>query len=456
MADNVTSLPGTLDRAREEATHALAARLAGQKEELARRVAKCWREEIVDYHAASDEHLLQDQLASAAANLDALVASLETGQPPPEAYFERVRKIAARRVNQGIALESFLRAEYMWATVCWETVLSLARTHVPQEREAALEIASRINRLGDRIVTTATSAYLDEVSDRGLLRHDLFDALLIGKGDAKQTVRLARILHLRLAASYVAVVVRGEGVQDPAGRDQPACGRRALDRVVEATRRHVRPSTGSLLASMHNGDLVALFPAAGPADLETVKQDCASLAQALCSEVSIGMSGWHDGRAAIPTAFVEAMDAVKIAEGAGIRGRAVGIDEVLVDAMLDSTVSAQRILTETLRPLVTYDATRHGALVQTLRAYLDARLNVTKSAATLFVHPNTVGYRLRRIKEVCGRDPDDPDDLLVLALALKEADLESAATARVAANGDDGDDEGAAVVSGADVKAPPP
>jgi DNA-binding PucR family transcriptional regulator len=34
-----------------------------------------------------------------------------------------------------------------------------------------------------------------------------------------------------------------------------------------------------------------------------------------------------------------------------------------------------------------------------------------------------VVYRLRRIKVVCGRDPHDPDDLLVLSLAMRLADL---------------------------------
>jgi DNA-binding PucR family transcriptional regulator len=96
---------------------------------------------------------------------------------------------------------------------------------------------------------------------------------------------------------------------------------------------------------------------------------------------------------------------------------------VLVDSLLESSGSAQRILKETLRPLVTYDTSRKGALIETLRAYLGTRMSIAKSAAVLFVHPNTVVYRLRRIKEVCGRDPDDPEDLLVLALALKQADL---------------------------------
>jgi DNA-binding PucR family transcriptional regulator len=171
--------------------------------------------------------------------------------------------------------------------------------------------------------------------------------------------------------------------------------------------------------------VIVLYPTAGPADLATVRQACEALAAALGEDVSIGISRWHEGRAAIATALTEAMEAVKTAASTGIRGRAVGLDEVLIDSMLDSSISARRLLKETLQPLVSYDAARKATLLETLRAFVDTRLNITKSAETLFVNPNTVVYRLRRIKEVCGRDPHDPDDLLVLSLALKLAELRS-------------------------------
>jgi sugar diacid utilization regulator len=421
----VASVSAARDGAREEATRALAERLAGQREELARRMVDCFRQEIVDYRAPSDAHMLDEEFSFAVENVDVLVTSLASGRPVREDHLERSREIAARRVHQGVALESFLHAGRLWERVCLEMVLSVARTDVPHEREAALEIAGRIAHLADQVATAATSAFLDEIADRGLLRHDLLDALLTAKGDGNHALRLARMLHLRLAASYVVVVVRGEGVPLPAAAEQPPTARRTLDRIVEETRRHVRPSAGSLLVGLRNGDLIVLFPTAGPGDVDTVRQDCEALAAALGADVSIGMSGWHDGRAAIAIAFVEAMDAVKIAASMGIRGRTVGLDEVLVDSMLDSSVSAQRILKETLRPLVHYDAARKAALIETLRAYVDARLNITKSAEALFVNPNTVVYRLRRIKEVCGRDPYDPDDLLVLSLALKLSVLRS-------------------------------
>jgi hypothetical protein len=212
-------------------------------------------------------------------------------------------------------------------------VFSLARNDVPHEREAALEITGRIADLADRVQTAATGAFLDEIADRGLLRHDLLDALLTAKGESDHALRLARMLHLRLSTKYVVVVVRGEWLALPAEPEPPLAARRTLDRIVEETRRHVRPSAGSLLVGMRNGDLIVLFPTAEPADLETVRQDCEALAAALGADVSIGISGWHEGRAAIPIAFVEALDAVKIAVSAGIRGRAVGLDEVLIDSM---------------------------------------------------------------------------------------------------------------------------
>jgi sugar diacid utilization regulator len=412
------------DAVRETAIQAIAGRLASQKEELAQLVVDASVREIVDYGTPGDRRLLADVFSAALLHVEVLVATLEGAEPVPDEYLEGLRKLAARRLHQGVPLESFLHAARLWEMVCWDAVRKITRTHFPQDQEAALEIGASILRLAARISTIVTHAYLDELTDRGLLRRDLLDALLTAKGDGGAAVRLARLLRVQLAEHYVVVVVRGEGVEVGDAREQPAAARSRLDRIVEETRRNVRPPGGSLLAGMRNGDLVVLYPASGPADLDAVRQDCVALAAALGAEVGIGMSGWHE-RSAVGIAYAEAMDAVEIAARTGIRGRAVRLDEVLVDYLLDSSPPAKRILKATLRPLVAYDEARRTALVATLRAYLDTRFNITKSAEVLFVNPNTVVYRLRRIKKLSGRDPQNPDDLLVLSLAMKLADLHS-------------------------------
>jgi sugar diacid utilization regulator len=420
MSVRVTSLRGVPDDAHEEAIRAIAARLASQKQQVAQRVVDQSRQEIVDYRAPSDGQLLEEQFTATLEHVDALVASLQTGEPVSDAYLEQAREIAARRVHQGVPLESFLHAARLWAKVCWDTVLRVARTDSPTEREAALEIAGVVVELADRLSTTATHAYLDEICDRGLLRRDLLDAMLTAKGTGNDVLRLARRLHLRLEENYIVVLVRDEGVELEEAREQPQGAGSRLDRMVEETRRNMRPAGGSLLMGMRNGDLVVLYPVSTPADLDAVREDCKELAAALGSEVSIGMSGWHEGRASVGVAYAEAKDAVSIAARLGVQGRAVGLDEVLVDYLLDSSVAAQRVLDDVLRPLVAYDASRQAALVATLRAYLDTRCNVTKAAAFLFVNPNTVVYRLRRIKELTGRDPHNADDRLVLSMALRQ------------------------------------
>jgi DNA-binding PucR family transcriptional regulator len=112
-----------------------------------------------------------------------------------------------------------------------------------------------------------------------------------------------------------------------------------------------------------------------------------------------------------------------VAAGTGIRGRAVALEDVLVDHMLSASPQARRILRDTLQPLVVYDRTHRSELVATLRAYLSAGPNLTQSARLLTVHPNTVVYRLRRIRELSGRDPQVIEGLLVLYLAVKLDEL---------------------------------
>jgi DNA-binding PucR family transcriptional regulator len=59
-----------------------------------------------------------------------------------------------------------------------------------------------------------------------------------------------------------------------------------------------------------------------------------------------------------------------------------------------------------------------GELRRTLAAYLDGGGALESCARSLFVHANTVRYRLRRVSEVTGLDPTDPRDALVLRIAL--------------------------------------
>jgi DNA-binding PucR family transcriptional regulator len=174
-----------------------------------------------------------------------------------------------------------------------------------------------------------------------------------------------------------------------------------------------------------------LYPVSEPVQVHAAKKDAGSLAGAVTSRGwSVGLSGWHAGLAGIALGYAEAREAAQLAAGMGASDRAVALDEVLIDHIARFAPHVGRILDETLEPLLHYDLAHHSALVPTVRAYVEAGFNLTRSAEVLHVHPNTVMYRLRRVKELSGRDPHDPDDLLILFLALKLAEVSPAPQSR--------------------------
>jgi DNA-binding PucR family transcriptional regulator len=101
---------------------------------------------------------------------------------------------------------------------------------------------------------------------------------------------------------------------------------------------------------------------------------------------------------------------------AGWRGapRPVLARELLPErALMGDTAAIAALHTDVMRPLGDAGPT----LTETLDAYLDCGGAIEACARKLFVHPNTVRYRLRRIADFTGRDPTLPRDAYVLRVA---------------------------------------
>jgi DNA-binding PucR family transcriptional regulator len=95
--------------------------------------------------------------------------------------------------------------------------------------------------------------------------------------------------------------------------------------------------------------------------------------------------------------------------------RPVPADDLLPERALDGDpLARERLVREVYRPLLGTGT----ALVETVSAFLEQTSSLEGTARVLFVHPNTVRYRLRRVAEVCGYAPSDPRQALTLRVAL--------------------------------------
>lgn len=117
----------------------------------------------------------------------------------------------------------------------------------------------------------------------------------------------------------------------------------------------------------------------------------------------------------------EAADAIRNAVMTGVSGhiywyREQGIytliSKIQDDKFLDKYVEKQ------IGSLIRADALNKGNLCETLESYLNHNCNLKETAQALYIHRNTMNYRMNKIKEILGEDFENLDNCLMLKLAF--------------------------------------
>jgi purine catabolism regulator len=88
-------------------------------------------------------------------------------------------------------------------------------------------------------------------------------------------------------------------------------------------------------------------------------------------------------------------------------------------SIAESLTSLERFCLDAIGPLIDYDRENEADLASTLRTFLEQNQNSTKTAKILFIHYNTLRYRLERINAILGDVLDNPQQRLEIELALQ-------------------------------------
>ncbi len=136
----------------------------------------------------------------------------------------------------------------------------------------------------------------------------------------------------------------------------------------------------------------------------------------------------RSGAASFPAGFEEARHA--LAGCAVLRGKPavlayeeLGPYKYLLRLPLDAGVRDRH--RDAVARIAAYDRERSTSLLHTLEEFLRRRGNISATAEALYVHPNTLRQRLRRISELSGLDLR-ADDWLMIEIAIKLVALREA------------------------------
>lgn len=110
-----------------------------------------------------------------------------------------------------------------------------------------------------------------------------------------------------------------------------------------------------------------------------------------------------------------ARSGLRVAHGWTGAPRPVAADELLLERALASDRAARRMLVEQVY-LPLRDA--GGSVLETVESYLSGGSSIEGTARALFVHANTVRYRLKRAAELTGLEATDPRDCYTLRIGL--------------------------------------
>lgn len=304
---------------------------------------------------------------------------------------------------------------------------------LPADRRARAEVD-----IGERVASVIPLRAADDVQALLVVvgDHPLDDAsaLLAQQGAAAATVEISRGVSAR-KTRRAAVSELLDDAQE--GRASQRRLRHRFEQwgvditqpfhaltVLSGDARHA-PIVAGLLEDMTGPDVSAAVGADGDTVHAIVQPATATLGADLVAETQVrgmprprvGRSHVHRDAGGLSLAVRESLAAAARSDG-GLRNVAdIGVDGLLAGVGAD--VAADTFIRQTLGPVLDHDAAGDGALVDTLRAYLDRGCRPGPAAADLRVHRHTLTYRLDRIAQLTGRDPRSGDHLLAYGLALE-------------------------------------
>jgi hypothetical protein len=370
-------------------TAAVARRVLEGVDNLLPKLAVAYKE-VPEYAELGPEVMEHEVLPTSRTIVEAFLEAIVAGDEPDAARIDVIPRMGRRRLELGVPLEPVLHVYRIASRVMWDELVAVT---ADGEEAALAELGGLWMEYMDVAASIMAAAYV-EASHQSLRavdarRRALLDAWLSADGPAEVAAVSIRF-SVALAPAYVPVLIDGDHASA------------RIDVVLEAAPAGTIAGerTGSLLLLVPTklSDVNPLLRAAGPQTVLTWAT-AAVPGPALLHEVS------------------RTEHLLTAARTSGLTSGAFGPDDLLVEQLLVSNPQVADALSRRVRDALA-GRDHDGLITSTLRTFL-ACGSVPDTARTEVVHPNTVLYRLKRVRELTGLDPKIPTDAALLVLGCR-------------------------------------
>lgn len=295
---------------------------------------------------------------------------------------------------------------------------------------SVIGLAGELDLLDEQVVEHGAAAFALEMAKakavseaKKALRGDFLEGLLAGTLPAREIERLSSRLDHDTNTPHAVMTFDWVGKTAPTLRRLETAVHWALSSHGRAALVHVYGGAHlCVFQELRTEEDIGSAHILGRRILEQVKTEFPK------DSLVAGMSGPATSLADWPRIYSEALQAMHLSERLQIQGEVVEFSSLGVYRLLGQLedITAVRTFTrQVVGPLIEYDARHQSALMQTIDAYFNHHGNISQTAESLFIHRNTLLYRLERIQELTGHDLNQANMRLGLHLALKLWQLRS-------------------------------
>jgi hypothetical protein len=299
-------------------------------------------------------------------------------------------------LHEGRTLDALQSAYRVGARVAWRHVSAAAQAQGANPEQLGL-------------LAEAIFAYIDELSADSVEGYAQAQREQEGERQRRRRELLALLLRERpVQEAELRAAAQAAGWRLPRSAAPLAVPEADLARVAR------RLPADALAGTVDDVGCALVSGAAGASRAAELERATKSVTAALGPTVS---------RGELRSAWSLAKTALRAAEAGAIEGGApIVAEEHLADLLIfESGTLADRLAETRLAPLAELTPAGRARMEETALAFVQHGGNAAAMARALHLHPQTIRYRLTRLRELLGDELDDPDARFELELALRSA-----------------------------------
>ncbi len=266
------------------------------------------------------------------------------------------------------------------------------------------------------------------------IRQDFFDDLLGGKFSSPEEVNsIAGMHNMDAGGTYLCIVTKLEGAAGGGESyvEMQDAFLQVKDRMLTQIGEFARTEGRSCL-SIHRGSLIITFlRLAHPQPNQRIDEETRLFIQRLYHGLrsltrhhvlNMGVGEPIPRLVNVRRSFTQAQEAIRVSASLHSAAGVYFYEDLIIYQLLNSGVEGEKsaeLYALSIRSLVEYDQQNATNMVETLDCYFACNCNVSETAKELFIHRNTLIYRIDKIQNILGRDLKDAEERLLLQLGLR-------------------------------------